>query len=329
MKKILSPMEKMDFPESEELPEGVREIEAEDTFGYCTELYTDVEYAVHSGKKLHLQIMTPTVFGQDLKWPLIVYVQGSSWHKQNLFQSLIQDGQQNKAGIERFYQMQGWDRKRWCVIAILKKNNNSAGSYGYHMRALSIHFPEILFCMNPGEQGEGIVCLLTLEDDRGKISGNRYGRIYPKEFFDMVRRLNFRWFLSYPCQGLENISIQYQQAKAALKEEKEDYYFCALQDLVGFGKDETLRRLALHPALDRIRAYDRKKSTDYYHMLKVYLQCERERVLTSRKLFVHKNTLVYRLKKMVSLFALQLDEIYEREYLMASFLCLEQEEKAE
>ena len=101
------------------------------------------------------------------------------------------------------------------------------------------------------------------------------------------------------------------------------------QDLVGFGKDETLRRLALHPALDRIRAYDRKKSTDYYHMLKVYLQCERERVLTSRKLFVHKNTLVYRLKKMVSLFALQLDEIYEREYLMASFLCLEQEEKAE
>ena len=63
-------------------------IEAEDTFGYCTELYPDVEYAEHSGKKLHLQIMTPTVFGQDLKWPLIVYVQGSSWHKQKLFQSL-------------------------------------------------------------------------------------------------------------------------------------------------------------------------------------------------------------------------------------------------
>ena len=46
-------MEKLNFPESEELPEGVREIEAEDTFGYCTELYPDVEYAEHSGKKLH------------------------------------------------------------------------------------------------------------------------------------------------------------------------------------------------------------------------------------------------------------------------------------
>ena len=57
MKKILSPMEKMRFPESEELPEGVKEIEVKDTFGYCTELYPDVEYAEHSGKKLHLQIM--------------------------------------------------------------------------------------------------------------------------------------------------------------------------------------------------------------------------------------------------------------------------------
>ena len=88
MKKILSPMEKICFPESEELPEGAKEIEVKDTFGYCTELYPDVEYAEHSGKKLHIQIMTPLVYGQDLKWPLIVYIQGSSWHKQKLFQSL-------------------------------------------------------------------------------------------------------------------------------------------------------------------------------------------------------------------------------------------------
>lgn len=88
MKKILSPMEKIRFPESEELPEGVKEIDVKDTFGYCTELYPDVEYAEHSGRKLHLQIMAPLVYGKDLKWPLIVYVHGSSWHKQKLFQSL-------------------------------------------------------------------------------------------------------------------------------------------------------------------------------------------------------------------------------------------------
>lgn len=29
-------MEKIRFPESEELPEGVKEIDVKDTFGYCT-----------------------------------------------------------------------------------------------------------------------------------------------------------------------------------------------------------------------------------------------------------------------------------------------------
>ena len=79
-------MEKICFPESEELPEGAKEIEVKDTFGYCTELYPDVEYAEHSGKKLHIQIMTPLVYGQDLKWPLIVYIQGSSGNCFRVFQ---------------------------------------------------------------------------------------------------------------------------------------------------------------------------------------------------------------------------------------------------
>lgn len=78
---------KMRFPESEELPEGVKEIEVKDTFGYCTELYPDVEYAEHSGKKLHLQIMTPLVYGQDLKWPLIVYVQDLPGISRNCFRA--------------------------------------------------------------------------------------------------------------------------------------------------------------------------------------------------------------------------------------------------
>ena len=60
-------MEKIRFPESVERPEGVKEIDVKDTFGYCTELYPDVEYAEHSGRKLHLQIMTPLVYGKDQK----------------------------------------------------------------------------------------------------------------------------------------------------------------------------------------------------------------------------------------------------------------------
>ena len=69
---------------------------------------------------------------------------------------------------------------------------------------------------------------------------------------------------------------------------------CALSDLTALYRDSLLRRLAIHPALERLREYDSWKSTDFYHILRVYLQCERDRVLTAQRLFVHKNTLVYR-----------------------------------
>lgn len=88
-------------------------------------------------------------------------------------------------------------------------------------------------------------------------------------------------------------------------------------------RDSLLRRLAIHPALDRLREYDSRKSTDFYHILRVYLQCERDRVLTAQRLFVHKNTLVYRLKRIVEIFDLDLDNAYEREYLTVSFLVME------
>ena len=73
MKKILSPMEKLNFPESEELPEGVREIEAEDRMDAKSRI---LERVNRENKEVRQkkEIMTPTVFGQDLKWPLIVYV---------------------------------------------------------------------------------------------------------------------------------------------------------------------------------------------------------------------------------------------------------------
>lgn len=45
-------------------------------------------------------------------------------------------------------------------------------------------------------------------------------------------------------------------------------------------------------------------------------------LLIAGELFVHKNTLVYRLQKIIDLFELDLDNPYEREYLLFSFRCL-------
>jgi len=78
-----------DFPESSELPEGVKQIELEDDFGYGVNLIPNILYAQRDGEDLHIQLLLPTDKMDDKKtYPLIVYVQGSAWFRQKIFSSL-------------------------------------------------------------------------------------------------------------------------------------------------------------------------------------------------------------------------------------------------
>lgn len=74
------------FPESEELPEGVKTVKWKDTFGYDVEFLPDEIYANRDGINLHLKVLIPrTMEEPDRQWPLIVFVQGSAWHRQDLY----------------------------------------------------------------------------------------------------------------------------------------------------------------------------------------------------------------------------------------------------
>lgn len=99
----------------------------------------------------------------------------------------------------------------------------------------------------------------------------------------------------------------------------QDFYSCALSVLTSWNASQTLREHSLHPVLEQLKRYDSKKRTDFYELLKIYLRNERNRVITAEKLYVHKNTLVYRLEKIQKKFHLQLDDPYEREYLLLSY----------
>ena len=242
---------------------------------------------------------------------------------QSLFRDFLQGKHLDENGFRTFYQMQGWEPSQPGVVAILEKKDAGGRNYGYQMWALCSYFPEIVFCQD-ADSGQGnIICGIPVKEQKLTESGNRYGVELPERFADMLKRLGFQIHCSYPFTGIRNMSIQYRQAKKAQEKGVREYYDCALSDLTALYRDSLLRRLAIHPALERLREYDSRKSTDFYHILRVYLQCERNRVLTAKMLFVHKNTLVYRLKKIVEMFGLDLDSAYEREYLAVSFLVME------
>ena len=212
------------------------------------------------------------------------------------------------------------------MISILKQENATPATYGYYLKTLRQYLPNGLFYINSSlnERQEGeIVCCLPMEPIDEEGQGGRFGVETPDALFQIAEVLKLDYYCSYPLTGIQNAAVQYAQASTCLARGKREYYECALEDLADLNGRPEHRCLALHPALHRILDYDRRKNTSLYHMLKTYLRCERNRVLTAQELFMHKNTLVYRIGKVSSLFSLDLDDAYEREYLLVSFRCLE------
>ena len=79
------------FPETDELPEGVETVKWHDTFGYPVNLIPDRLYTARFGYPLHFNLYMPSIMGKDGKSvapPVIIHIQGSAWGKQQMFQSL-------------------------------------------------------------------------------------------------------------------------------------------------------------------------------------------------------------------------------------------------
>ena len=71
----------------------------------------------------------------------------------------------------------------------------------------------------------------------------------------------------------------------------------------------------------------RSSGNDQFHTLKTFLDNERSVSKTAEALFTHRNTIIYRLKKIEELLGCNLDEVYIREYCRLSIRILELAQK--
>lgn len=93
---LTQPSDPKDFPHVDEVPEGCIVLKGvRDHWGYKVDLKTDVVYANRDGRDLHLQILLPVMNNcpEEVKnakhaWPCIVYVQGSAFHEQWVWNNL-------------------------------------------------------------------------------------------------------------------------------------------------------------------------------------------------------------------------------------------------
>ena len=76
------------------------------------------------------------------------------------------------------------------------------------------------------------------------------------------------------------------------------------QDCLGFNGNADVRT----PNLDRLAAEDREKGTDFYRSLKEYLLSGNHVNHAAKNLYIHRNTMVYRLAKIHEILGLDINQ---------------------
>jgi len=137
--------------------------------------------------------------------------------------------------------------------------------------------------------------------------------------------------ISSPVAGIRELQSAYCQAGIALdctfrlRNEKWILHFsdCALDHLVQTVASPLTPGHLVSPDLSLLMEHDREHGTLYFETLRQYLLQERDIPKTAEKLIIHRTTLLYRLKKIEGLLSVNLEDPWQRLYLMLSLWILE------
>lgn len=199
------------------------------------------------------------------------------------------------ARIDAAYSRRGWNRDDALVCACVM----SAG-YESHERTLpflssqiSLTYPETCTV----ERGEYMAMLVNLSEHGDN----------PDSFFAltsiMQRESNLRIGQSPVFRSIEDVGGRFTQAKAALEIALEKHpqrwrnTFTSLRlEYLKHALDGSIEtRLLVAEEIERLARYDEANSTSYVDTLRAYCDAGMNALEASRKLYVHRATMVYRL----------------------------------
>lgn len=140
--------------------------------------------------------------------------------------------------------------------------------------------------------------------------------------------------VSSPVRGVRQLSQAFRQADIALKQAfylHNQYWVmpfsvCALDVMLRNIQIGISPMNMVAPELLALKEMDERRGTQFFATLKGYLLNERDIPKAAQELIVHRSTLIYRIKKIQTMFSLDLDDPEQRLYLLISLKLMEQEE---
>lgn len=135
----------------------------------------------------------------------------------------------------------------------------------------------------------------------------------------LSERLPVKFGVSNVFDGLWNCKYYREQARLALQEGVTRFGEIAPRMLVN-ARDPMFRWFARHPGISVLEAFDFANHTELVKTLKVYLFCERSIKRAAGQLYIHRNTVLYRMDQIKEKGLFNLDDDSERQYLLLSLL---------
>jgi len=240
--------------------------------------------------------------------------------------NLIEGRQQDPAELAQLVNMLNW-KKNDSFLCIRIKNQQSEGKvvmeHVLHSDLFRI-FPEGYILFAGHEQC--VILNLTRDPAPGYMIRHRLA--------PLCRDYGLYVGISSPVADIRDLHFAYYQANVALerafrlRSEKWIIAFsdCAMEHILEKIDSDLPSWTLVSPELQSMIEYDRQKGTQYFETFREYLLNERDIPRTSEKLIIHRTTLLYRLKKIQSQWNLNLEDPWQRLYLMLSLWILENEE---
>ncbi len=131
---------------------------------------------------------------------------------------------------------------------------------------------------------------------------------------NLLRESHFKCAISRPCNNYERVSFAYEECKQAmlLGPYLTDSYFYRYDDLHFYKSLFMIHPLDglneyKHPIISRLEKID-EGGTAYYDTLRIYLEEEKSLQNTADRLYIHRNTVYARVKKLENLLDLDLQD---------------------
>lgn len=273
--------------------------------------YLTIVEKAHPMNDGHMQLMV--MLAKALA-PALGREQRGSELNGSMLQRFLEGSPMSDAGARNFLEQRGWTEADSFRVYILDFDG-VAENQGYrkYFAAIAAVFP-----LDLSGVFESRFVLLANDSKMPDVRRR-------KKLEELLNVAPVSGGVSLSRQGFDLLPQLLEQAEFALQSPRKkeghftDYYYLALDHLIRSSYDPNRCLAACHPDVYRLFRQDEV----LYQTLWAYLLQDRSVTRTVQMLYVHKNTLLYRLRRIEESLQFDLSDPYTRSYMRTSFFLLE------